>query len=68
MIVSGETMFEVKNMRNLYGEYHVGDGYVINHMPPIISTSGFGSVLFGEDPGNIIDEIQYDDQIEKLTR
>ena len=68
MVLSGKAIFEVKNMHRLYGEYNVEDGYVINHMPPIISTSGFGSVLFGEDPGNIIDDIQYDDKIEKLTR
>jgi len=68
MILSGEAMFEVKNMNNLYGEYNVGNGYVINHIPPIFSSNEFGSLLFGEDPGTIIDEIIYDDQIEKLTR
>ena len=61
-------MFEVKNMHNLYGEYNVGNGYVINHIPPIITSSEFGSVLFGEDPGTIIDDIQYEDKIEKLSR
>lgn len=68
MIFSGKAMFEVKNMHNLYGEYNVGNGYVINHIPPIITSSEFGSVLFGEDPGTIIDDIQYEDKIEKLSR
>lgn len=61
-------MYEVKNMYNFSSDYNVRNGYVINHIPQIISTYEFGSVLFGEDPGNIIDEIQYLDQIEKLTR
>ena len=68
MIFSGEAMLEVKKMNKLYGEYPVGHGYVINHIPPIITTNEYGSVLFGEDPGSLIDEIQYDDKIEKLTR
>ena len=55
-------------MYNFSSDYNVRNGYVINHIPQIISTYEFGSVLFGEDPGNIIDEIQYLDQIEKLTR
>lgn len=55
-------------MYNFRSEFNMGNGYVINHMPPIISTSQYGSVLFGEDPGNLIDEIQYDDKIEKLSR
>lgn len=55
-------------MNNFRSKYNFENGYVINHIPPIISTSQYGSVLFGEDPGNIIDEIQYNDKIEKLTR
>ena len=55
-------------MNSLHSEYDVKNGYVINHFPQIISLYEFGSVLFGEDPGSIIDEIQYLDQIEKLTR
>lgn len=55
-------------MYTLNSEYNVRNGYVINHIPPVIAGNEFGTVLFGEDPGNIIDEIQYVDQIEKLTR
>jgi hypothetical protein len=68
MVLSGKAIFEVRSMYNLNSEYNVRNGYVINHMPPVISTSQFGFVLFGEDPGNIIDDIQYDDRIAKLTR
>jgi hypothetical protein len=68
MNLSGKAMFEVKNMYYINDEKNVQKGYVINHIPPIISTVGFGSVLFGEDPGNIIDDISHDDQVEKLTR
>lgn len=55
-------------MYNFTSEYNVRNGYVINHIPQVISSNEFGTVLFGEDPGNIIDEIQYVDQIAKLTR
>jgi hypothetical protein len=68
MNLSGKAMVEVKNMYNGNGEKNVRKGYVINHIPPVISTVGFGTVLFGEDPGNIIDDISHDDQVEKLTR
>lgn len=68
MIYSGKDIFEVKSMNSLYSEYNLGNGFVINHIPPIISSSQYGLVLFGEDPGNIIDEIQYADKIEKLSR
>ncbi|MDF2531073.1 MAG: hypothetical protein K0Q65_654 [Clostridia bacterium] len=55
-------------MYTLNSEFNMRNGYVINHIPQVVSTYEFGSVLFGEDPGSIIDEIQYVDQIEKLTR
>jgi hypothetical protein len=68
MFFSGKTIFEVKNMYNFSSEFNVRNGYVINHIPQLIARNEYGLVLFGEDPGNIIDEIQYVDQIEKLTR
>ncbi len=55
-------------MYSLNSEYNVRNGYVINHIPEIISTNILGTVLFGEDPGNIMDELQYDAEIAKLTR
>jgi hypothetical protein len=55
-------------MYTLNSEYNMRNGYVINHIPQVVSANDFGFLLFGEDPGNIIDEIQYIDQIEKLTR
>jgi len=55
-------------MYNLNSEYYVGKGYEINHIPQIIPLNEFGAILFGEDPGNIADEVQYTDLIQKLTR
>lgn len=55
-------------MYSLNSEYNVRNGYVITHIPEVVSTNELGTVLFGEDPGNIIDEILFIDQVEKLTR
>lgn len=61
-------MYFMNNDYSLRSEYNVRNGYMINHIPLVVSSTETGTVLFGEDPGNIIDEIQYKDQIEKLTR
>jgi hypothetical protein len=55
-------------MYNFNREYNVRNGYLVNHIPQIIPLNEYGYLLFGEDPGNISDETQYDAQIEKLTR
>lgn len=55
-------------MYSLNSEYNVRNGYVVMHIPEVVSTNILGTVLFGEDPGNIIDDLQYNDQIAKLTR
>ena len=64
----GNSNFEVKRMYNFNSEYNVGNGYVVNHIPILVSQHDYGIPLFGEDPGSIIDELQYEDQIDKLTR
>ncbi|MDF2521371.1 MAG: hypothetical protein K0R84_1999 [Clostridia bacterium] len=55
-------------MYSMNSEYNVRNGYVITHIPEVLPIYESGLVLFGEDPGNIIDEEQYIDDIEKLTR
>ncbi|MDF2840543.1 MAG: hypothetical protein K0Q99_1315 [Clostridia bacterium] len=55
-------------MYNFDSEYNVRNGYVVNHIPQIIPINEYGYLLFGEDPGNIMDEPHFVDQIEKLTR
>lgn len=64
----GKATLEVKSMYSFNSEFNIRNGYVINHIPQVISTNGLGTVLFGEDPGNIIDKLQYTDEIVKLTR
>lgn len=55
-------------MYNFSSEFNVRDGYVINHIPQNYSINELGTVLFGEDPGHILDEAHYFDKIEKLSR
>lgn len=64
----GKPIFEVKNMYTLNSEYNIRNGYDIDHIPEPVSATLVGTVLFGEDPGNIIDDIDYKDEIVKLTR
>lgn len=55
-------------MNSFNSDYGIRDGYNINHIPILVSQHDYGIPLFGEDPGSILDEIQYSDKIEKLTR
>lgn len=55
-------------MYTLSSEYNIRNGYDIDHIPEVVSATLVGTVLFGEDPGNVIDDIDYKDEIVKLTR
>lgn len=68
MYLFGKPIFEVKNMYGINNEYNIRNGYVVPHVPEIEPTNELGTVLFGEDPGNIIDEVFYIDHVERLTR
>ena len=74
MLLFGQANAEVKSMyymNNDYifkSEYNVRNRYSVTHIPEAISTTELGTVLFGEDPGTIIEELGYADQITKLTR
>lgn len=61
-------MYYLSSDYTLRSEYNVRNRYVVGNIPQPISAVDTGYVLFGEDPGNIIDEISYIDQIEKLSR
>jgi|GEM_PF-5346061 len=48
--------------------YNVKSGYVVNHIPQVVSMNEVGSFNFGEDPGDILDDVRLMEEIEKLTR
>lgn len=64
----GNAIAEVKIMNSFNSDLQVKHGYNINHIPILVSQHDYGFPLFGEDPGSILDEVQYIDTIEKLTR
>lgn len=55
-------------MYNFDDKVHVRSGYVVNHIPLVFSMNEVGSLNFGEDPGDILDDIRLMEDIEKLTR
>lgn len=64
----GNAIAEVKIMNSFDSDYGIRHGYNINHIPILVSQHDYGMPLFGDDPGSLLDEIQYTDKIEKLTR
>jgi hypothetical protein len=61
-------MYYYNNDYTLKSEYNTANGYVIGNIPQPISSLEYGTVLFGEDPGHIIDDLSSIDRIEKLSR
>lgn len=64
----GKANFEVKSMYYCNSNYYVKSGYVVNHIPQVVSMNEVGSFNFGEDPGDILDDVRLMEEIEKLTR
>lgn len=62
-------MYYLNNDYTFKSEYNLRSRYAVNHIPEVISSTEIaGTVLFGEDPGTIIEELTYADRITKLTR